>query len=272
VTPEPSGDRRFTAAQSATQSAVQSGPLAALTLTCTQESPPPVTVLSVTGQLDISTAAATRAALHKALAEQPDAMVLDLAGLVVADDVALTVFTAFGRAAAAWPGCPVLLCAPDPEVFADLHRMAVSRALPVYRDRASALAVAKKPVVPRRFAARLWGTPAAAAAAREIVSRACAGWQLPHLVDDAQVVVTELVSNAVRHAEGDLRLLVLLGDRLLHLSVADSSEKQPHLILPDPDTGEGGRGLLLIDAIAAAWGSSPTPDGKVVWATLRTGR
>lgn len=226
----------------------------------------------MTGQLDLSTAADARAALHKALAEQPEAMVLDLAGLVVTDDLALTLFTAFGRAAAAWPGCPVLLYAPDPVVFADLHRMAVNRGLPVYRDRASALAAtAKKPVVPRRFDARLWGAPSAAAAAREIVVRACTGWQLPHLIDDAQVVITELVSNAVRHAEGDLRLLVLLRDRLLHLSVADTSEQRPHLILPDPDTGEGGRGLLLIDAIAAAWGSSPTSDGKVVWATLRTG-
>jgi anti-anti-sigma regulatory factor/anti-sigma regulatory factor (Ser/Thr protein kinase) len=268
VTTERSGDRRPAAAQSATQA----GPLAARPLTCTEESPPPITVFSVAGQLDLTTAADARAALHKALAEQPDAIVLDLAGLVVTDDVALTVFTAFGRAAAAWPGCAVLLSAPDAEVLADLHRMAVNRALPVYRDRASALAAAKKPVVPRRFAARLWGAPSAAAAARDIVAQACAGWQLPHLIDDAQVVITELVSNAVRHAEGDLRLLVLFRDRLLHLSVADTSEEQPHLILPDPDTGEGGRGLLLIDAVAAAWGSSPTPDGKVVWATLRTGR
>lgn len=268
MTPEPSGDRRPSAAQSATPA----GPPATRPLTCTLESPPPVAVISLTGQLDLSTAAHARSALHKVLAEQPEAMMIDLAGLVVTDDLALTVFTALGRAAAAWPGCPVLLCAPDPEVFADLHRIAVSRALPVYRDRASALAAAKKPAVPRRFDARLWGAPSAAAAARDIVAQACAGWQLPHLIDDAQVVITELVSNAVRHAEGDLRLLVLLRDRLLHLSVADTSEEQPHLILPDPETGEGGRGLLLIDAIAAAWGSSPTTDGKVVWATLRTGR
>jgi signal transduction histidine kinase len=186
--------------------------------------------------------------------------------------VALTVFTAFSRAAAAWPGCPVLLCAPHRAVYEALHRMAVSRALPVYPDRARALAAAEKPSSPRRFAARLGGTPAAAVTGRQIVARACQGWDLPHLVDDAQLIITELISNAVRHTEGDLRLLVLLRDRLLHLSVADTSERLPHRMLPDADSGEGGRGLLLIEAVAAAWGSNPTPDGKVVWATLRTSR
>jgi hypothetical protein len=43
----------------------------------------------------------------------------------------------------------------------------------------------------------------------------------------------------------------------------------PTRILPDLDTGRGGRGLILIDALAASWGSTPMPDGKVVWATLR---
>jgi anti-sigma regulatory factor (Ser/Thr protein kinase) len=220
------------------------------------------------GQLDLITAAQVRVALHKALADRPEAIVLDLAGLTVLDDVALTVFTAFGRAAAAWPGCPVVLSAGDPLVVADLARMAVSRALPVYPDRASALIAAKQRPAPRRFAAKLGSAPIAAYTAREIVARACESWQLSHLIDDAQLVITELVSNAVRHANGDLQLLIVLRDRHLHLSIADGSETPPHRILPDPDSGEGGRGLLLIDAVAAAWGSSPTLNGKVVWVTL----
>jgi anti-anti-sigma regulatory factor/anti-sigma regulatory factor (Ser/Thr protein kinase) len=261
VTPERSGDREF--------SAIHPGVSAVNQLTCTQESPPPVTVLSLAGRLDLATAAQVRAALHKALAEQPQAIVLDLAELTVVEDVALTAFTAFSRAAAAWPGCPVLLCAPRPAVVADLARMAVSRAMPVYLDRASATIAAKEGATPRRFAARLGHAPSAARVARDIVAQACETWQLRDAFEDAQLIVTELVSNAVRHAKGDLRLLILLRDRHLHLSIADASADQPRRMLPDPDTGEGGRGLLLIDAVAAAWGSSPTPDGKVVWATLR---
>jgi len=241
-------------------------------LTCTQESPPPVTVLSLAGEFDMTTAAQVRTVLHKALAEQPDAIVLDLAGLTVVQDLALTVFTAFNRAAAAWPGCSVALCVHDPAVIADLTRMAVSRAVPVYPDRASAVLAVKERPVPRRFATRLGGTAAAAWTAREIVAQACETWRLPHLVDDAQLIITELVSNGVRHAKSDLYLLIMLRDRYLHLSVADASGDVPRRVLPDPNNGEGGRGLLLIDAVATAWGSSPTPDGKVVWATLPVNR
>ncbi len=240
-------------------------------LTCTQESSPPVTVLSLAGRLDLKTVAQVRAALHEVLAEQPDAIVLDLAGLTVVEDVALTVFTAFNRAAAAWPGCPVALCTHDSAVVADLTRMAVSRAVPVYPDRASAVLATKQRPAPPRFAARLGSTVEAAGTAREIVAQACETWRLPDAVEDAQLIITELVSNAVRHAKGDLHLLVLR-DRHLHLSIADASGEQPRRILPDPDSGEGGRGLLLIDAVAVAWGSSPTPDGKVVWATLSINR
>jgi anti-anti-sigma regulatory factor/anti-sigma regulatory factor (Ser/Thr protein kinase) len=260
VTPERSGDREL--------SAIHPGPSAVNQLTCTQESPPPVTVLSLAGQLDLATVAHLRTALHKALAEQPNAIVLDLAGLTVVEDVALTVFIAFGRAAAAWPGCPVLLCAPQPPVEADLARMGVSRATPVYRDRASAAVAAKERPAPGQFAARLGHAPSAAYVARDIVAQACEAWRLPNAVEDAKLIITELVSNAVRHGKGDLRLLVLLRDRHLHLSIADASVDQPRRMLPDPDTGEGGRGLLLVDAVATAWGSSPTADGKVVWATL----
>jgi anti-anti-sigma regulatory factor/anti-sigma regulatory factor (Ser/Thr protein kinase) len=241
-------------------------------LTCTQELPPPITVFSVVGRLDLTTAAQVRAALHKALAEEPDVVVLDLDGLTVADDVALTVFAAFSRAAAAWPGCPVVLCAHDSAVVADLTRMSVSRVMPVYPDRATAVLAAKQRPAPRRFATRLEGTATAAGTAREIVAQACETWRLPHVVDDAQLIITELVSNAVRHAKGGLHLLMLLRDRHLHLSIADASGKQPRRILPDPDTGEGGRGLLLVETVAAAWGTSPTPGGKVVWATLRVHR
>ena len=44
------------------------------------------------------------------------------------------------------------------------------------------------------------------------------------------------------------------------------------MVLPDAESAEGGRGLILVDALAAAWGSTPAPDGKHVWATLRVPR
>jgi hypothetical protein len=73
----------------------------------------------------------------------------------------------------------------------------------------------------------------------------------------------------VRYAGGDLQLAVVLGPRFLHLSVRDGSPVPPVQTRPDLGTGPGGRGLILVGALAARWGSTPTADGKVVWATLK---
>jgi anti-sigma regulatory factor (Ser/Thr protein kinase) len=97
-------------------------------------------------------------------------------------------------------------------------------------------------------------------------------WEQQPLTDDAELIITELVSNAVRHVGGQLDLMVALRERFLHLSVRDTSPVTPRLTLPDPDTGAGGRGLLLVDCVAAGWGSIVGPGGKVVWATVRRKR
>jgi len=237
---------------------------------CVVESAQPVALVRLSGRLDLGSSLDLRKALQKALAEQPSGVVIDVAGLMVEEDIALATFSAFARCAAAWPGCPVVLCAPPAEISAALNRLAISRAVPVLPDRAQALAAVKSVPAPRRYSQRLSATPAALAAARQAVSAACRAWRVPYLVTDAEAVVTELVSNGVRHAsDADLQLQVVLGGRYLHVSVRDSSHERPRRLIPDPETERTGRGLLLVEAIAAGWGSTPTPDGKVVWATLR---
>jgi anti-sigma regulatory factor (Ser/Thr protein kinase) len=248
------------------------GPLVGGHLTYVLESSAPVALVRLTGRLDLLTAIEARAALHKALAEQPTAIVVDLAGVSVDDDVVLTVFSAVARTAAGWPGCPVLLADPDARLRAGLDRMAVSRAVPVYPDRTGALAAAQAGPGPLRFQQRLPASPHAGAAARQIVVDACRSWRLPELADDGELVVTELVANAQRHAGGDVELAVVLRERFLHLAVHDRSPEPPRMVLPDVESAEGGRGLILVDALAAAWGSTPAPDGKHVWATLRVAR
>jgi anti-sigma regulatory factor (Ser/Thr protein kinase)/anti-anti-sigma regulatory factor len=241
-------------------------------LTCIIESSHPTAVLRLAGQLDLAATADVRTVLHKSLAEQPSAILVDLTELAVTDDIALIVFTAFARSAAGWPGCPVLLCGGGSGVAADLDRMGVNRWVPVYPDRARALAAAATTPAPLRCSRRLWPEPSAARAARQTVAEACRAWRVPELVDDAQIIVTELVSNAVRHAVGEPELLVLMRERFLHVSVRDGSPYPPRRILPDLETGAGGRGLVLVDAVAASWGTILSPPGKVVWATIRRPR
>ena len=237
-------------------------------LSCAVESRSPVAVLRVSGDLDSGSSVALRSALQKALAEQPSGIVVDLAELTNSDDRSLTVFSGFAGTAAEWSDCPVALCAPSVAVATALDRMAIGRAVDVHPTRALAMAaVADTP--PVRYRRHLPAVPSAAALARQLVVEACAARRLPRLADDAEVVVTELVANAVRHAGGDLWLSIAVGLRFLHMSLWDGSPVRPVVVRPDPDTGQGGRGLAVVDALASSWGSALTPEGKVVWATLR---
>jgi anti-sigma regulatory factor (Ser/Thr protein kinase) len=93
----------------------------------------------------------------------------------------------------------------------------------------------------------------------------------------AELLLSELVTNSIRHATRPTGRLVAVGaelapGRLLRVEVADASEVQPVLRpQPTPDA-EGGRGLLLVATLSADWGTYPRRYvGKVVWFTLRLG-
>jgi anti-anti-sigma regulatory factor len=232
------------------------------------ESDLPVAVVRLDGHLNVASAPDARLALHEALAGQPSAVVVDLAGLTAVDDVILAVFGTFARNAATWPGCPVALCGPTAAVAAGLDRMSVDRFVEVYPGRAAALTALDAAPAPRRYWRRLVHSPDAAAPARATVAAACAAWGLEHLADRAELIVTELVGNAIVHAKTEMKLQVVLREQNLHITLADGSRDQPRLLPADP-TAISGRGLILVDALSAGWGSTPTRDGKVVWAMLR---
>jgi anti-sigma regulatory factor (Ser/Thr protein kinase) len=112
-------------------------------------------------------------------------------------------------------------------------------------------------------------SPGEAAFARATIRQTCLAWQLPVLVEPAELVVSELISNAVRHGDGPTELVIMLRVHFLHLSVRDRSRRQPVHSRAVPGTAVGGRGLMLVDAVAAGWGVRTFADGKVVWTTLR---
>jgi len=122
----------------------------------------------------------------------------------------------------------------------------------------------------RRFRRHFLPIPQAGARSRQLVRERCAAWGIASVSEDAQLVVTELVSNAVEHAGTPLDVIVTLSDDTLHVAVHDGDPTPPR---PQP-VGQGrsrGRGLRLIEAVAASWGSVLADTGKVVWATLRIG-
>lgn len=87
------------------------------------------------------------------------------------------------------------------------------------------------------------------------------------LLDDAVLVVDELVSNAVRHGHGPrtCRLALIDEGRGLRIEVTDAGSGEPHLRTPDET---GGRGLLLVDKLANAWGVRWFPRYKTAWAEI----
>ncbi|MFF5934601.1 SpoIIE family protein phosphatase [Streptomyces sp. NPDC012508] len=113
---------------------------------------------------------------------------------------------------------------------------------------------------------RLPREPRSVGRARELARAQLTAWDLEPLVDTVELLVSELVTNALRYGEGEIRLR-LLRDRTLVCEVWDAGLVQPRRRRAR-DTDEGGRGLQLVGLLSAAWGSRRTPRGKTVWFEL----
>ncbi|WP_328224271.1 SpoIIE family protein phosphatase [Streptomyces sp. NBC_00310] len=108
--------------------------------------------------------------------------------------------------------------------------------------------------------------PAAVARARAYVTRQLSDWGLEELEFTAELVVSELVTNAIRYGRPPVRLR-LIHDRTLMCKVSDSGGTTPHLRRARV-FDEGGRGLLLVAQLADHWGTRRARHGKTVWAEL----
>jgi chemotaxis response regulator CheB len=108
--------------------------------------------------------------------------------------------------------------------------------------------------------------------ARRFVRETFADWGVSRAVDDALIVVSELVTNAITHADSPCQVRLSIDETSVRVEVFDEGAGTPD---PQPasSTSEHGRGLHLITALTAAWGIQQIPDdGKIVWAELpRTG-
>ncbi|SEM42636.1 SpoIIE family protein phosphatase [Streptacidiphilus jiangxiensis] len=106
--------------------------------------------------------------------------------------------------------------------------------------------------------------PACVADARRLAARQLAHWGLDDLVFVTELVVSELVTNAIRHGRPPIRLR-LIRDSALTCEVSDSSSTAPHLRRART-MEEGGRGLMLVAQCATRWGTRHSADGKTIWA------
>jgi PAS domain S-box-containing protein len=108
--------------------------------------------------------------------------------------------------------------------------------------------------------------PAVVGETRTLVADALATWGLDDLAYTAQLIVSELVTNVIRHAVGPIRLRLIRHSELV-CEITDGSSTAPrmrHARVMD----EGGRGLFLVAQMAHRWGTRYVPDGKITWAEL----
>ncbi|WP_425265057.1 ATP-binding protein [Streptomyces regalis] len=132
---------------------------------------------------------------------------------------------------------------------------------------------------PPPLAAQFASSPRGARQARQLAVRHMEEWGYPTASDAScavALVVAEFAANAVRHGrvpgrDFGLRLALDVAAGLVRVEVADaaSANRPPATLPPSAPEGESGRGLLLVDALAARWGSAPRhPLGKTVWAEV----
>ncbi|MFI6856619.1 SpoIIE family protein phosphatase [Streptomyces sp. NPDC050416] len=118
---------------------------------------------------------------------------------------------------------------------------------------------------PGRIAAwELPADPALVGEVRALAMRRMADWGLDETAFAAELILSELITNAVRHGTGPIRVRLLYG-RTLICEVSDVSNTAPHLRRA-ASTDEGGRGLFLVAQLSQSWGTRYLPEGKVIWA------
>ncbi|MET8681738.1 ATP-binding protein [Streptomyces sp. NPDC004647] len=105
--------------------------------------------------------------------------------------------------------------------------------------------------------------------ARRLTRAQLADWALHKHIDDTELLVSELVTNALRHAWGPIRLTLARFPRhgVLRCEVEDT-EPDPPSVCRAGEEDERGRGMQLLDVLSRRWGSDRTPVGKIVWFEL----
>lgn len=113
--------------------------------------------------------------------------------------------------------------------------------------------------------------PSSCVTARHAIRTFCDDHQIDALADHAELLVSELVTNAIEHCRARITLLAICQAGQLTISIRDDGVALPFRPMTVDLEAESGRGLYLVDKIAGAWGTLTHADGKSVWFRLGAG-
>ncbi|MGV0698037.1 STAS domain-containing protein [Mycolicibacter sinensis] len=226
-------------------------------------------LLRALGRLDSSTYLELRDSVIKAALDEPRAVLVDVDGLDVPAPSAWSVFTSARWHVSTWPDIPILLVCPRPEVAAQISGTGVTRYVPVHADVENALASLVAGKHPRRrVRIELPRRLSSLRGARDFLTEWLTNWSQDQLIPTAKVIIDVLVENVLRHTESPPVILLESADSTVTIAVQDA-DGSPAM---RREAGAGGAyrasGLSVLAALCRAWGSSPTPGGKTVWAVV----
>ena len=194
---------------------------------------------------------------------------IDLSHVRATQTALVSVFPTALDVAGGWPSARLVLAGADTTLHSMLKSIRVLDTMPLADDLVAARALLRRqPPRVRRYR-DLPMHRVAPAAARGFVRETCAAWSVPKDTEElAELVATELVTNAVQHARSSSRVTLTGSESALHIAVRDYWPSPIPRPQPIDIAALSGRGLHLVAAVAHTWGADQHPDGKTIWAKL----
>ncbi|HET8982810.1 MAG TPA: ATP-binding protein [Pedococcus sp.] len=208
--------------------------------------------------------------IQLALAESPRGVVVSMLHTPgeAEDGSLLDSLASAGRHVRRWPGAPIVIVCRDGPTLAALDNRPDGR----YLGHSSSLLRAWSQILthdPSPTARlRLASDPLAARTARHFLSQTCLDWDMGEHLVAGPIIVSELVTNAVEHANGDIDVFLAENARSLRIAVRDRNAAPP--VTPPLDVESlRGRGLQIVQALSQSTGALPAAGGgKLIWAVL----
>lgn len=208
--------------------------------------------------------------IQLALAESPRGVVVSMLHPPgeAEEESLLDSLASAGRHVRRWPGAPIVIVCRDSHTLAGLNNRPEGR----YLGHSSSLLRAWSQILTHDPAPtahlRLRPDPLAARTARRFLSNTCLDWDMSQHLVAGPIIVSELVTNAVEHANGDVDVFLAENDRSLRIAVRDRNPAPP--VTPPLDVESlRGRGLQIVQALSQSTGALPAAGGgKLIWAVL----